>query len=209
MFIAPSAFAHRRLLELGTPVGPIAIVPHVTRAFAPTPAATPGGPALLAARLVPEKGIAVAIEACRLAGVELVVAGEGPERARLETARGGGDRRAVLFTGRLDPETLARLRATASVALVPSLYPENLPQSAVEALAAGLPVAGSRIGGMAELVPEDWLTTPGDASALAATIGRLARDRGAGDRALAVARARTSPEVVAAALAAAYGAIAS
>jgi glycosyltransferase involved in cell wall biosynthesis len=76
--------------------------------------------------------------------------------------------------------------------------------AAAEALAAGLPVAASRVGGLPELIPDDWLTAPGDAAALAATIAHIVGDPGAGARALERARAVTAPERVAPALAAVY-----
>jgi glycosyltransferase involved in cell wall biosynthesis len=90
------------------------------------------------------------------------------------------------------------------LALVPSLVAENLPLAAAEAMAAGLPVAASRVGGLPELVPEPWLAPPGDPTALADVIAGIIADRTAGARALARAREVTSPEVIAPALAAIY-----
>jgi glycosyltransferase involved in cell wall biosynthesis len=72
-------------------------------------------------------------------------------------------------------------------------------------MAAGLPVAASRIGALPELVPGEWLTPPGDAPALADTVRRLRGDANAGALAIARARAAASPEVVAPALATIYG----
>lgn len=53
-------------------------------------------------------------------------------------------------------------------------------------MAAGLPVAASRIGGLSELVPDNWAAPVGDSRALAEVIGRLRRPGGgwAGDRPL-------------------------
>src|SRR4051812_28630737 len=70
--IVPSAFAAARLRELGAPVESPAVVPHVVRAVADAPRFDAGGPALVASRLAPEKGVDVAIDACRAAGVPLV-----------------------------------------------------------------------------------------------------------------------------------------
>jgi Glycosyl transferase 4-like domain len=56
-FVTPSRFAHARLRELGAPLGPTFVVPHVVRMFAGAPPAARGRHALLASRLVPEKGI--------------------------------------------------------------------------------------------------------------------------------------------------------
>jgi phosphatidyl-myo-inositol dimannoside synthase len=110
----------------------------------------------------------------------------------------------VRFVGQVAAADLPRLRSGAALALVPSRVSENLSMAAAEALASGLPVAASRVGGLPELIPDDWLTAPGDPGQLAATISRIVADPGAGARALERARAVTAPERVAPALAAAY-----
>jgi glycosyltransferase involved in cell wall biosynthesis len=203
-FVAPSRFAVDRLRALGAPVGEaVHVVPHPVREFAASPARRDGGYALVAGRLAPEKGVEVAIEACRLAAIDLVIAGDGPLRPALEraAAASGG---AVRFTGRVGPRELAELRARASVSLVPSLFAETFGLSAAEALAAGLPVAASGIGALGELLPGDWLAPPGDAAGLARVIGRLRDDPAAGAQALARVRALSAPEVVAPQLARVY-----
>jgi glycosyltransferase involved in cell wall biosynthesis len=156
-FVVPSRFAAGRLRTLGAPIDDIHVVGHVIRDFAPRAVPVPGGHALLAARLAPEKGIDVAIEACRLAGIPLVLAGDGPERARL-VARG----HQVRFAGQVDDAELARLRATAALALAPSRSAETFGLAAAEAMAAGLPVAGSslswcpRSGSCLRMTPSPW-----------------------------------------------------
>jgi glycosyltransferase involved in cell wall biosynthesis len=199
-FITPSRFAADRLQALGAPVQRVHVVGNVVRKFVPRAAPVPDGHALLAARLSPEKGIDVAIEACRLAEIELVVAGDGPERDRFRVA-GPGTR----FAGRVSDAELEGLRRTAALAVVPSRSAETFGLAAAEAMAAGLPVAGSRVGALPELVPPEWLVAPGDPVALAAAITRLRGDRGAGADALARVRAVAAPEVVARQLAVAYG----
>jgi glycosyltransferase involved in cell wall biosynthesis len=207
-FVVPSRFARARLQQLGAPVGGAFVVPHVTRALAATPPDRPQGHALVVSRLAPEKGVDLAIEACRIAGLELVVAGDGPERPRLEqlAAAGatGGPAGRVRFVGQIDDAALAALRASASVAVVPSRSAETFGLAGAEAMAAGLPVAATSVGALPELVPADWLAPAGDALSLAAVISRLHADRTAGDQALARARALTAPDVVAPALAAVY-----
>jgi glycosyltransferase involved in cell wall biosynthesis len=73
-------------------------------------------------------------------------------------------------------------------------------------MAAGLPVVAARAGGLAELVPEPGLHSPGDVDAMADRIRALWRDETAGEAALATARKLTAPPVIAAALRAVYGA---
>ncbi len=203
-FVVPSAFALRRLEELGAPLGGRArAIPSVQRTFAERSRADDGGYALYAGRLTPEKGVADAIAACGAAGLPLVVAGDGPEAAALRGAAAGSGAE-VRFTGRLQPGELAALRAGAALALVPSRYEEILPLAALEAMAAGLPVVASRAGGLADLVPKAGLHPPGDVPAMAERIRALWGDAGAGEGALAVARERTAPAVIGAALRAVY-----
>jgi glycosyltransferase involved in cell wall biosynthesis len=205
-FAVPSAFALERLHTLGAPVGsaPVHILPHVVRELADQAPRPLDGPALLVSRLAPEKGITTAIEACRIAGQELVVAGDGPERPRLE-ALGGPE---VRWLGRVPAAELGRLRAQASLALAPSGAAETFGLAAAESMAAGLPVAGSRIGALPELIPDAWLAPPGDAAGLAAAIGRVRADPQAGAAALERVRGMVAPGVVASRLGAMYDAVA-
>jgi glycosyltransferase involved in cell wall biosynthesis len=64
-------------------------------------------------------------------------------------------------------------------------------------MAAGLPVAASRVGALGELVDERGLVPAGDAGALAAAIGRLAGDRATGERSLERIRGLCAPVEVA------------
>ncbi|HVR05565.1 MAG TPA: glycosyltransferase family 4 protein [Solirubrobacteraceae bacterium] len=203
--IVPSAFARERLRELGAPL-PWERVHVLAPPVWGGEAADAGVPgvaepyALVVSRLSPEKGIDVAIDACARAGIALVVAGEGPELARLQARADGW----VRFVGHVADERLAKLRAGAALALVPSRSAETFGLAAAEAMAAGLPVAASRVGALPELVGEEGLAPAGDAGALAAVIARLRDDAGAGERARLRALALCDPGVVAAGLAAVY-----
>src|SRR5580692_801548 len=198
--IVPSVFARERRRELGAPLDWGRV--HVLAPPVRTPVAATGGAyALVVARLSPEKGVHVAIDACRSAGIPLVVAGDGPERATLIQRARDSD---VRFVGHVDDEQLAQLRAQAAIALAPSLSAETFGLAVAEAMAAGLPVAASRVGALPELLDADALVAPGDADALASAIARLAGDRLAGERGRERARAICAPEVVAAGLAQLY-----
>jgi glycosyltransferase involved in cell wall biosynthesis len=209
-FIVPSEFARERLRELGAPLPweRVHVLAPPLRAAAPdaAPAAPAGsggsaGYALVVARLAAEKGVDVAIDACGIAGIELVVAGEGPEEGPLrDRARGAR----VRFAGRVGEGELAQLRAGAAIALAPSRSGETFGLAAAEAMAAGVPVVASSVGALPELVAPEGLVPPGDARALAGAIERLAGDRAAGERGRARVRSRCAPAVVAAALADVY-----
>jgi glycosyltransferase involved in cell wall biosynthesis len=212
--VVPSIFARERLRELGAPLRweRVHVIAPPVRALqgddANTPAAAAPAPAggdrhaLVVARLAPEKGIEVAIDACRRVGIPLVIAGDGPERQRLLRLAGAGD---VRIAGRVGEQELTRLRAEAAIAVVPSLSGESFGLAAAEAMAAGVPVAASSVGALPELIQdEDALSRPGDAESLAAAITRQLADREAGARARARVRAVCAPPRIALQLAAVY-----
>jgi glycosyltransferase involved in cell wall biosynthesis len=202
-FAVPSAFALARLHELRAPVGDRArVVGSVQREIAPRSGAAEGAHVLAAGRLTPEKGFDDAIDAARLAGLPLVIAGDGPHAAALRDRAAGAD---VRFTGVLGPAELAELRRSAGAAVVPSRFAEILPLAALEAMAAGVPLAAAASGGLPEAVPCGGLYPPGDAAALAARLRELWRNEDAGAAGLAVVRERYSPSAVAAQLRDLYG----
>ena len=130
--------------------------------------------ALVVARLVPIKGVDVAIEAAaQLPHVQLVVAGEGPERRALEARAAANARRGarpVRFVGHVDTHERDELLRSASVLVVPSRAMPNgrregCPTIALEALAAGVPVVATT-GRATEVVDAE------DATALARGIER-------------------------------------
>jgi glycosyltransferase involved in cell wall biosynthesis len=202
-FVVPSAFALERLRTLGAPVGAAHVLAHPIRSFASESRAAAGHHALVVSRLAPEKGVDVAVEACRIAGIPLVVAGDGPERSRL-VARAGDH---VTFAGHVDETQLAQFRDAAAVAIAPSRSGETFGLAAAEAMADGVPVAASRIGALQELVPDEWLASPDDPRALAGAIERVRSDPQAGNRAIERVRSIADPGVVAVKLAEIYAGV--
>ncbi len=131
----------------------------------------PGEPPmiLVLARLVPVKGVDVAIAAMARVRTpaRLVIAGDGPERARLE-------QRDVELIGEVDLARRDELLRRASLVVVPSrVLPngrsEGMPTVALEALASGVPVVASAVGGLRELAGVA-LVPPDDPDALARAI---------------------------------------
>jgi glycosyltransferase involved in cell wall biosynthesis len=150
-FIAVSDAQSRRLFELGLPrESTYTLNNFVPRAnFARGSRADDGRYALASGRLVEEKGFDTAIAAARSAGVPLVIAGDGPDRTRLQALAGDAE---VRFTGRLEHRALAELRAGAGAVLIPSRSEEACPYAALDALADGLPVLASEYGALPELI---------------------------------------------------------
>jgi glycosyltransferase involved in cell wall biosynthesis len=201
--VVPSAFAIERLRALRAPIGdvPIHVVPQVQRTFATRSNAAAGEHALVAARLSREKGVDVAVEACARVGLPLVVAGDGPDAAAVRAR--AGDR--VRFVGQVTPAEVAELRARAALAIVPSRCAEVMPLAAVEAMAAGVPVVASAMGGLPELVADPAaLVAPDDPVELAAAALARYGDAGAGDEGLRRVRALSAPAAIADRLRAVY-----
>jgi glycosyltransferase involved in cell wall biosynthesis len=203
-FIVPSEFARERLRELGAPLDweRVHVLPPPVRFPEEIADAKSGSYALVVSRLAPEKGVDVAVEACQMAGVPLVLAGDGPERENLEAQAGHCD---LHFLGHVADAELANLRRGAALAIVPSRSAETFGMAAGEAMAAGVPVVASRIGALPELVEQDGLVDPGDVTALAEAIARRWRDAAAAARGRARVQELCAPAAVAAGLAAVYG----
>jgi glycosyltransferase involved in cell wall biosynthesis len=108
---------------------------------------------------------------------ELLIVGDGPDRPRLEAEieRVGLDGRVRLAGERADvPDLLA-----GADVFVLSSASEGMPISVLEAMAAGLPVVASRVGGVPELVADGetgLLVPPGDSEALAQALRGLLAD---------------------------------
>ena len=141
-------------------------------------------------RLVEKKGFDVLLDACRILrdqGVDFqcVLAGDGEQRERLleQTERLGlGER--VRLTGPLSREEVLRWMSRARVFAAPCITAADgnkdaLPTVLLEALAAGLPIVSTPVGGVPEIVDpgvEGLLVPERDAQALAAALHRVLSD---------------------------------
>ncbi len=157
----------------GIPADSITVVRNGTRhvAAAPERLGVQEETALVLAigRLTEQKGFELLIDAAaQLSGAQVVIVGEGPLEAELEARilkRRVGDR--VRLCGRR--ADISSLLAGADVLAMPSHF-EGLPLVAIEAMAAGLPVIGTRVCGIDEVVVDGLtgrLVPPGDADAFA------------------------------------------
>lgn len=133
-------------------------------------------------RLSPEKGFDRLLEAARrvvadLPGAGFVLAGDGPDRVRLERGiRAAGLSGHVVLAG-FRPD-IDRLVAGADV-LVQSSFTEGLPNVVLEACAAGVAVVATDVGGTGEVITHGvtgLLVPPRDPHALAARMLDLAQD---------------------------------
>lgn len=138
---------------------------------------------LCAARLAAPKRLDLLLDAWPETGdALLLVAGDGPDRAALEArARPLGERVRFLGTRR----DVGRLLRAADLLVLPSDR-EGLPMTVLEAMAAGVPVVASDVGGLSALGDAVELVAPGSAAAVAAGVRRVLGD--AERRAALVAR---------------------
>ena len=178
LFIAPSRFLRDKMKEAGVFPDRMRLLNHFIDAEPIAPAASPGGGFVFAGRLSPEKGVDVLIEAAgRLPGVTVEVLGDGPARAELEVLATRVAPGRVRFHGRLGKESVHAAMRGALAVVVPSRWYENQPMTVLEAFACGVPVIGSRIGGIPELVTDGengYTVAPDDPASLAEGMGRLA-----------------------------------
>jgi L-malate glycosyltransferase len=109
----------------------------------------------------------------------LVLVGEGPERDKIEdqARRSGLEPNLRLLGLRKD---IARILTAADLFLLTSIS-EGIPLTLIEAMAAGLPVVATRVGGVGEVIEDQvtgLLAPSGDDAILAGHLLRLAEDRG-------------------------------
>ena len=182
--VVPSGFLREIFAQHGMAAE---IVPNVVDLSAFHPASVPPSGLRIAVTRNLERiyDVATAIRALAIVKTHereatMTVAGSGPEREALEAlARELGVAGAVRFTGRLDHSRLPELYREASVALNPSQV-DNSPNSILEALASGVPIVSTDVGGVPHLVAHEktaLLVPPGSPAAMAESVLRLYRDR--------------------------------
>jgi len=168
--------------------GPLAVIPQFgvdTGLYAPHPGRRePAGRFVIgyAGRLVPEKGVDVLLEACAglRAPFRVRIAGEGPERPRLETlARRLGLAERITFEGHVPSLHMPDFYRSLDVLVMPSRsrpnWVEQFGRALVEAMACGVTVVGSDCGEIPRVVGSGGLIFPeGNAEALRGCLQHLA-----------------------------------
>jgi glycogen(starch) synthase len=151
-------------------------------------------------RFIPAKGFDLALQAVshlvrEFPDLEVVIAGDGPERASLQAqATQLGLEHSIEFTGWVPADKVPDLINTATLLLMPSRR-EGLPLVAIEAAQMGRPVVATRVGGLPELIVQKqtgMVVEPQDVQGLTDAIAFVLRDSDRARRMGEAARQRAS-----------------
>jgi len=154
---------------------------------------------LLARRLVKKSGaiiFAEAVEALKGLPVRIVFAGDGSERNRVESIlRSNGLLEKSILLGAVPNAEMPNIYNAADISVLPS-FMEATSITGLESMACGLPLVGTRVGGIPTLISEGksgLLVEPGDPTALGEAMRTLVLDKALRDTmgAIAIERAIT------------------
>lgn len=171
---------------------PVSVIPYTTSLTKPTVRSRPAGApftVLFVGRLVERKGVVHLVDAMSLPPLapdaRLVVVGEGPERGAIEAQiRALGLDGRVIVRGQVSDAALQEAYVSVDALALPAIFDhrgdtEGLGVVLLEAMNHGVPVVGSRIGGIPDIVEDEvsgLLVPPGDAPALARALARVRDD---------------------------------
>jgi glycosyltransferase involved in cell wall biosynthesis len=198
LFITPSEFVRRRMLEWGVAASRVTVVRNFTTI--PPSSSEPGEFGMYLGRLSSEKGLDVLLRALVEAGdPPFRIVGDGPVRAALASLAAELGLRRTQFVGPVEPADVPPLLRRSRFVVFSSVWDENAPLAALEAMAAGRPLLVTRTGGLPELVSqgEGLMCEVGDSSGLAANLAKAMQQdelcAQMGERALQRARAEFTP----------------
>jgi glycosyltransferase involved in cell wall biosynthesis len=180
----PSGFLKSVFARYGVVAEVIPNIVDLAR-FAPAARAVPAQHIVVARNLEEIYDIPTALRAFaqirrRFPAARMTIAGSGPALGSLQRlAQQLGVSQAVRFTGRLDNDRIADLYRDADLAINPSTV-DNMPNSLLEAMASGVPIVSTNVGGVPFLVEHErtaLLVPARDPAAMAAAAIRILEDR--------------------------------
>jgi len=155
-YIVPSQFVKQKLTETSIPKAKVFLRPNFLSSD-PKPRKSPGSYALFVGRLSQEKGLCTLLNAWKLARVDmpLRIVGDGPLRPSIESQIAASGLNNVVLSGWLDRSAVHRAIQQAQFLIFPSEWYEPFGLTIVEAFACGVPVIGSRLGAVQELIDDN------------------------------------------------------
>ncbi|MGH2753477.1 MAG: glycosyltransferase family 4 protein [Actinomycetota bacterium] len=201
VFVCPSEFIQTRLIGWGIDPDRTALVRNFTSSPG-SPNGSAGTYGAYVGRLSSEKGLDILLRALKIAGdPPFQIVGGGPTEDELKRLGEELGLENTHFVGFVDPTAVRKLVAEARYIAFPSVWNENAPLAALEAMTAARPLLVTRVGGLPELVQTGGglACAPGDVEELAAGIRRLMDDQRlcetAGAQAAMMARSEFHPAV--------------
>lgn len=184
-WVAISEAQKRLHIKMGIPAERIHVLPHFCEPDDAKFISEPGRDVLFVGRLSKEKGVEQLLDAWKRVDrgeSKLLLAGDGPERAALESKIAAEKIGGVEFLGFVAKEDQSAMWKRAAFSVVPSIWQEPLGLVVFEAWESGRGVVVSDAGGLADTVVDgvSGLKVPmGDAGAWAVAMSRLLHDRAA------------------------------
>ena len=165
LFITPSNFMADFMREAG--FNPVKVIPNGIELFSFAPI-TNWNNLLYVGRLSKDKGVEVLLKAFADVlkvhpRVQLSLVGSGPDRDYfVKVAEKLSISSNVTFTGAQNKKQIEEYYKQSTIVVVPSIFPDNFPTVCIEALSVGRPIIGSNIGGIPEMVDNQFLFNPKD-----------------------------------------------
>ncbi|MGB0012871.1 MAG: glycosyltransferase family 4 protein [Candidatus Sulfotelmatobacter sp.] len=176
-FLAPSRFVRDKFVEHGWDPRKFEVLPHFQSVHQISERKAEHAPLLYFGRLSKEKGVADLLHAMhQLPHLSLIVAGDGPERSKLEQLCAKLGLANVKFIGHITGEELDFAIASSRFTVLPSHAYETFGKAILESYAHGRAVVASDLGSRRELIHEGktgLLYRTGDVPQLAAALAFL------------------------------------
>lgn len=166
LFLPPSHFVKRRLVNAGFPEEQIVVLPNMVSVPVSGVDSSGGQYIAYSGRLSPTKGVGTLLGAARHTRLPVRLAGDGPIMTQLVDEAPKNAK----FLGFLDRHQIVNFYRGARFTVVPSTWWEVFGLTGAESMSHGLPVIASRIGSLPEIVDEGYtglLFEPGNAEDLA------------------------------------------
>lgn len=153
-YIAISNRQRELLIQTGIPENKLRIIPHFSTGNH-QPLQTLGKNILFIGRLSPEKGVLNLLKAWKKAGItdrSLIIVGDGPERATLESYITRHALSGVRMMGFIPAAQHQTIRQECGLTIIPSVWEETFGLAVLESWEQGMPVLVTPCGGLPELV---------------------------------------------------------
>lgn len=155
-YIAPSAFMKQEMVAWGKDENNISVIPNWV--LPKSAVGEKGSDVLYVGGLVQQKGVDVVLSCARaMPHTTFHVMGSGIEKERIQSEVAMTQLHNVVLHGVKTSEEMQKIAQTCCVTLVPSRLLDNFPNAVLESFARGIPVVGSSMGGIPEMI-EDGTT---------------------------------------------------